>query len=149
MASAPKPCARESAALLGQGGAVGLLVAVAHTVEAGEVGEGLAGAQHVVGSDGGVEVGKLHLDELGALLAQGLGGGGDGGLDLCGEAVCLHEGGDDADALAGDAVLEVLREVDRAALARGVLGVATGTDERVHGEGHVRDAAAEGAHLVE
>ena len=60
----------------------------------------------------------------------------------------LHEGGDDADALAGDAVLQVLAEVDGEILGRSVIGVATRAHQRIHGERHIGDRAAKGAHLI-
>ena len=134
--------------LLGQGGAALLLVAVAHAVKAGQVGEGLAGSYDVVGRDGGGQVGKLHLDDLGTLVGQGAGGGLHGGLDLVGEAGGLHERGDHAHDATLNGVLQVLQEVDGAVLRGGVVRVSAGAHQGVHGKGHVLHAAAEGADLV-
>ena len=69
-------------ALVGQVGAALLLVAVANAVEAGQVGERLGRADDVVGSDGGVQMRQVDLDQLGTLVLQLLGGALNSGLDL-------------------------------------------------------------------
>ena len=57
-------------ALLGKIRAAGLLISVANTVEASEIGKRLGGPDHVVGSDRRIEVRQIDLDELGALIGE-------------------------------------------------------------------------------
>lgn len=117
MASAPKPWARESELWSDRVGAALLLIAVANTVEAGQVGERLGRADDVVGGDSGVQVRQVDLDQLGALVLQLLGGALNSGLDLGRQAFGLHKRGDDAHALTLDAVVETLGKIDGAILA--------------------------------
>ena len=135
--------------LVGQVGAALLLIAVANTVEAGQVGERLGRADDVVSGDGGVQVRQVDLDQLGALVLQLLGGALNSSLDLGRQALGLHKRGDDAHALALDAVVEMLGKVDGAILAGAVVRIVARAGKRVHGQRDVLDRAAKGTHLVE
>ena len=78
---------------------------VAHRVEASQVGERLAGAEHVIGADGGIDVRKLDLDKLSSGGFE-LGGGFERALaDFSREAVRFHELFHDAYAHALDTLL--------------------------------------------
>ena len=101
-------------ALVGQVGAALLLIAVANAVETGQVGECLGRADDVVGGDGGVQVRQVDLDQLGTPVLQLPGGALNSGLDLGRQTLGLHKRGDDAHALALDAVVEMLGKVDGA-----------------------------------
>jgi len=136
-------------ALVGQVGAALLLIAVANAVEASQVGERLGRADNVVGGDGGIQVRQVDLDQLGALVLQLLGGALNSGLDLGRQALGLHKRGDDAHALALDAVVEMLGKVDDAILAGAVVRIVARAGKRVHGQRDILDRAAKGAHLVE
>ncbi len=122
-------------------------VAVAHRVEAGQVGERLARAQHVVGAHGSGGVGKLDLDELGALGLELGGGFLDLGLHLGREALGAHERRHHADAHAAHACVQVGGEIGFHGLAGAVEHVVAGYGvQQVRGVGH---RAGERAHLVE
>ena len=136
-------------ALVGQVGTALLLVAVANTVEAGQVGERLGRADDVVGGDGGVQVRQVDLDQLGALVLQLLGGALNSGFDLGRQALGLHKRRDDAHALALDAVVEMLGKVDGAILAGAVVWIVARAGKRVHGQRDILDRATKGAHLIE
>ena len=92
---------------------------------------------------------QVDLDQLGTLVLQLLSGALNSGLDLGRQALGLHKRGDNAHALALDAVVEVLGKVDGAILAGAVVRIVARAGKRVHGQRDVLDRAAKGAHLVE
>jgi len=97
--------------LLGEGGTALLLIAVANAVKAGEVGEGLARGDHVVGGDGRRDVGEVDLDDTGSLVLECPGSGPNRNPDLGRETLGLHERRHDAHATSLHGFLEVLEEV--------------------------------------
>ena len=121
--------------------------AIAHRVEARQVGERLAGAEHVVCADGRVDVRKLHLDEFGARGFK-LGGSLQGALaDFLCEAVRFHELFHNAYAHALDTLLAGGAEIGFHLLRRAVELVVAA--DGVHNRRRVLHAAREGPHLVE
>lgn len=122
-------------------------VAVAHRVEAGEVAEGLAGAEHVVGAHSGLGVWKLHFHQFRAHILKNSRGLFHLRPHLGRKTGRLHERGNDADLHAARALSEVGREVHVARLARAVQLVAAG--KRVQRERRILHRTGEGAHLVE
>lgn len=133
--------------LAGQILVVRVAVAVAHRVEAGEVAEGLAGAEHVVGAHGGLGVWKLHFHQFRAHILKNSRGLFHLRPHLGRKTGRLHERGNDADLHAARALSEVGREVHVARLARAVQLVAAG--KRVQRERRILHRTGEGAHLVE
>ena len=121
--------------------------AVAHRVEARQVGERLAGAEHVIGADRRVDVRKLDLDELGAGGFK-FGGRFQGALaDFLCKAVRLHELLHDAYAHAGDILLAGGAEIGFHLLRCAVKLVVAA--DGVHDRRRILHAAREGPHLVE
>ena len=86
-------------------------MSVAHAVETREVGEGLAGRKHIVGADGSGGVGQLDLDELGTGAGKVRSGGLDCLAHLGRDALGVRKRRNDADALAGNAIVQVREEV--------------------------------------
>ena len=122
------------------------MMAIAHRVEAREVRERLAGAEHVVGADGGRRIGQLDLDDLGTESLELRDALLEGTLDLGRETVKLEQGGHDANAHAVDAHVEVCGVVDVAGLARAIERVTS--RDGVEGEGGILDTAGERPDLV-
>ena len=124
-----------------------LAVAVAHAIEAGQVGERLARAKHVVSADGGIDMRQIDLDDGcagGLKLGSGLG---HALRNLEGQPLGIHEAAHHADAHTRDILLACGAETGLHILRRAVQGVMTA--QGVHRGGGVLDAAGERADLIE
>ena len=121
-------------------------IAIANRVEARQIRERLARAQHVICGNGRIGMRKLDFHNFGARLAKCLGGFRNASLHLVGKAGRIHESGHNANAHAFDALLARGAEIGLHILRGAVHGIVA--TNGVHRGGGIAHAARERADLV-